>query len=166
MSKAFVTVLRGDVGGAPQSIPDVTWTTVLYDIVQTDGQHVNMYNATTLPLTGLFTIPLSGWYDFEAEISWSDVTGTIRAARILVNQDPLFPVFVGQWDDDQITNRIRHRLMLAQGQTLQIQIFQESGGGALDLAATLDPGTIGQPGHATNGMLTLVKECPNNPPCF
>jgi hypothetical protein len=157
MSKAFVTVLRGNVGGVAQTIPNTTWTTVLYDIVQTDGQNVNMYNATTLPLTGLFTIPISGWYDFEAEISWASAAGTIRAARILVNQNPLFPVFVGQWPG-QITTHIRHRLMLAQGQTVQIQVFQNSG--PLALAATLDPGTVGQPGHATNGMLTLVKECP------
>ena len=66
MSKAFVTVLRGDVGGAPQTIPNVTWTTVLYDIVQTDGQNLNMYNAAAVPLSGLYTVPITGWSDIEA----------------------------------------------------------------------------------------------------
>jgi hypothetical protein len=165
MSKAFVTVLRGDVGGAPQSIPDVTWTTVLYDIVQTDGQNLNMYNTAASPLTGLFTIPLSGWYDFEAEISWVPGVGTVRGVRILINQDPLFPNFVASYDPLELTNSIRHRLLLSQGQTVQIQVFQDSGA-ALDLAASQDPGAIGQPGHAINGMLTLIKECPNNPVCF
>ena len=165
MSKAFVTVLRGDVGGAPQTIPDATWTTVLYDIVQTDGLNLGMYNGAAVPLTGLFTIPHSGWYDFEAEISWVGVSGSDRAVRILVNQDSLFPIFVGRWDDHQTTNRIRHRLMLSQGQTLQIQVYHDTGAG-IPLAAVLDPGAVGQPGHATNGMLTLIKECPNNPTCF
>ena len=165
MSKAFVTVLRGDVGGAPQAIPNVTWTTVLYDIVQTDGQNLSMYNGTVTPPTGLFTIPLSGWYDFEAEISWVPGGGTVRGVRILVNQDPFFPNFVASYDPLELTNRIRHRLMLAQNQIVQIQVFQDTGGG-LALAATQDPGTIGQSGHAINGMLTLVKECPNNPVCF
>ncbi len=165
MSKAFVTVLRGDVGGAAQSIPNTTWTTVLYDIVQTDGQNVNMYDGSAVPLTGLFTIPISGWYDFEAEISWVAGAGTVRGVRILVNQDPLFPNFVAQYDDLELTNRIRHRLMLSQNQTVQIQVFQNSGGG-LALAATQDPGTVGQPAHSINGMLTLVKECPNNPTSF
>ncbi len=165
MSKAFVTVLRGDIGGVPQTIPDGTWTTVLYDIVQTDGQNVNMYNASAIPLTGLFSIPLSGWYDFEAEISWAATGGAVRGVRILVNQDQLFPNFVATYDPVELTNRIRHRLMLSQNQTVQIQVFQVTGG-PLDLAATQDPGAIGQPGHAINGMLTLIKECPNNPSCF
>jgi hypothetical protein len=164
MSKAFVTVLRGNVGGVSQSIPDVTWTTVLYDIVQTDGLHLNMYNAATVPLTGLFTIPLSGWYDIYAQISWDTSVDGIRGARILVNQDSLFPIFVASYDDRE-SNRIQHRLMLTQNQTLQIQVFQDSGAD-LNLAASQDPGLLGQPGHAINGMLTLVKECPNNPTCF
>jgi len=165
MSKAFVTVLRGDVEGVPQSIPDVTWTTVLYDIVQTDGLHLNMYNTAAVPLTGLFTIPLSGWYDFEAAISWVPGGGTVRGVRILVNRDSLFPNFVASYDDFQRTNRVRNRLLLTQNQTLQIQVFQDSGAD-LDLAASQDPGVVGQPGHAINCMLTLVKECPNNPACF
>ena len=165
MSKAFVTVLRGDVGGAPQTIPDITWTTVLYDIVQTDGLNLGMYNGAAVPLTGLFTIPLSGWYDFEATISWGSTSGTDRATRILVDQNSLFPVLVGRWDDHQTTTHIYHRMMLSQGQTLQFQVYHVTGG-AIDIAATLDPGGESQPGHATNGMLTLVKECPNNPVCF
>jgi len=160
MSKAFVTVLRGNIGGAPQVIPDVTWTTVLYDIVQTDGQNINMYNGFVIPLTGLFTIPINGWYDFEAEISWVAAAGTVRGVRMLVNQDSLFPDFVAAYGPLEPTNRIRHRLLLSQSQTLQIQVFQDSGA-PLALAATQDPGFIGQPAHAINGILTLVKECPN-----
>lgn len=167
MSKAFVTVLRGNVGGVAQAIPDSTWTTVLYDIVQTDGLNLGMYNGAAVPLTGLFTIPLSGWYDFEAEISWvaAPVPASVLGVRILVDQDSLFPNFVASYGPTELTNRIRHRLMLSQNQTLQIQVFQDSNAD-LDLAAIQDPLMVGQPGHAINGMLTLVRECPNNPTYF
>lgn len=152
MSSAFVTVLRGNVGGTAQTVADSTWTTVLFDIIQTDGVHTTMYDTAT----GVFTIPVNGWYDLESEITWAATGGTLKATRI-IRQDPNFPIFVGQYDDTVLTTRIRHRGYFSLGETLSIQVYQDSGIGA-DIAASLDPDAVGQPGHCTNAMITLIKE--------
>lgn len=153
-SRAFVTVFRVDVLGTAQSIPDTTWTTVLFDLTETDGSTL-FYNTAT----GKFTAPISGWYDIESQITWSVDPGTAGAIRILKNGDPNSPIFVSF---SEIVGTIRTRTRLAENETVEIQIYQNTGA-PISIAATIDPGTEAEPGRATNALVTMIKAFANTP---
>ncbi len=150
MTEAFVTVFRGDIAGAAQTIADVTWTTVLFDIEENDGDNIDMYDAAT----GKFTSPISGWYCIESQIRWASAGGA-KSVRIIKNGDVNFPIFIRS-DGAVLINTIKTRCKISKDETVEIQVFQGSGG-ALDIEATSDPGGLGQAAKATNALLTLVK---------
>ncbi len=152
-SVTFVSVFRGST---PQTIPDATWTTVLYNVVETDGTSNTIYD----PTTGRFSAPVAGWYDIEAQIQWTAAAGAAPAIRIVKNGDTNLPAFVRSGDATSILLNIKLRLFLGRGEFVEVQVIQNSGGG-LDILEVLDPQTQGEPGRCSSGNLTLIKESPS-----
>lgn len=143
----FVTVYRGS---SNQSIPNTTWTTVLFNVIDTDGDTNTMYTSTD----GHFIAPQAGWYDIEAEITWaSAVTG---AVRIVQAGNTSLPFLDRSNLAAQSNNYIKGRIYLGVGNYVEIQVYQASGG-AVDVLATLDPGAVGQPAKTTTGIFTLIR---------
>lgn len=53
------------------------WTTILFDIVQTDGSDASIYSSTT----GEFTAPVSAWYDIIVRLQTSAPLTGVRVVR-------------------------------------------------------------------------------------
>lgn len=141
---AFTTLFRGDIGGSALSLPSGVWTTILFDIEETDGTTTNMYDSAT----GQITAPRSGWYDIEAQISSTANTDGINIVR---NGDINFPVFAS--NVTSVVQFIKTRCKLSIGETVEIQAHTSLGGNFVDAITTTTPVA-----HATNAMVTLVKE--------
>jgi len=147
----FATVFRGSTN---QSIPNGTWTTVLFNIIETDGSSNVIYNSTT----GTFTAPVSGWYDIEAQITWASAVA--GALRVIQGESTTLPAFIRSTSTVFPLISIKYRTFLGQNEYVRIQARQPSGG-PINILATIDPGTLGQPGKCTSASFTLVKSCPS-----
>lgn len=116
------------------------WTTILFNIIETDGQSVDQYNATT----GRFTAARSGWYDVEVSLQTS---APLTGLRLIKNGDgntaPMSRV------DASTATTMKCRLFLAQREYVEIQ-----GIGAVDVLAT--SGTVPD-ARSSNCIFTLVK---------
>ena len=122
-----------------QLIPG-TWETIIFQRVETDGQHPNVYNNTT----GQFTAPVSGWYDVEVQIQ-SDVA--LSGVRIIRDGDGDFPI-VARVPTDRDAD-IKARVRLADGETTSIQVI---GPATVEAFAGTTPNA-----RVTNAIFTLVK---------
>jgi len=147
----FVNV---SLGSANQAIATATWTTVLFNVIQTDGETSAMYDATN----GDFIAPQSGWYDIEAEITWA--SAQIGAVRVIQNGDSTHPIYVRSNTVAQSNNIIKYRTFLGTNGYLQIQVRQDSGG-PIDILSSLDPFAVSQPAITTNATFTLIKPSPS-----
>ena len=115
------------------------YTTVLFDIIETDGTDPVIYNSGT----GKFTCPVSGWYDLDVQLISAAALGGVR---IIKNGDTNFPI-MGLIPVTANAN-MRVRVNLGLGETLQIQAL---GGTILALAGTVPNA------RASNAIFTLVK---------
>lgn len=146
----FVNVFRGSTN---QTVPDTSWTTVLFNGVLTDGENNVMYT----PSNGNFIAPQSGWYEIEAQISWT--AGLIGSIRVVKNGDVNHPVCVRTNTVGQSNNYIKYRGFMGTNETLQIQVRQTLG--SANILASLDPSSLGQPGITTTAHFTLIKPSPS-----
>ena len=143
----FVTVYRGS---SNQSIANNTWVTVLFNVIETDGDSDVMYTSNN----GNFIAPQAGWYDIEAQITWASAQSA--AIRIIHGGNTSLPVLIRSNPTAQSNNSIKHRIYLGVNDFVQVQVRQNSGG-AVNILATLDPFTAGQPGRTTNAIFTLIR---------
>ncbi len=145
----FVNVFRGSTN---QSIPNAAWTTVLFNIIETDGTSNVIYDSPT----GQFAAPVTGWFDIESQITWaSSITSSLR---IIKNGNNTLPEFIQSNTAEQAD--IKLRLFLGQNEFIQVQALQASEG-AINILASIDPSTLGQPGRCSSGTFTLVKPSPS-----
>jgi len=126
---------------ADQVIPAGVWTTILFDIIDTDGTNPSIYS----PTTGQFTAPVSGWFDIKAQLRVSAVSDI----RIVKNSDVNFPVEARP--TQATTGDISLRTKLGKGETLEVQIIIAGGGSVFALADTTPDA------RSSNTIFTLVK---------
>lgn len=116
------------------------WTTILFNIIETDGQTVDQYDAAT----GRFTATKTGWYDVEVSLQTS---APLTGVRLIKNGDgntsPMSRV------DTSTTVNMKCRLFLAQREFVEVQ-----GIGAVNVLAT--SGTTPN-ARSSNCIFTLVK---------
>ena len=124
----FVTVYRGATN---QSIPNGTWTTVLFNVITTDGSSNTIYTSNN----GRFTAPISGWYDIEAQITWNSAVA--GALRIVQGENTMLPVFIRSTSTTSPLVSIKFRTFLGQREYLRIQARQPSGGPVNSASFTL-----------------------------
>jgi hypothetical protein len=122
-----------------QTLPGV-WTVILFDIIETDGVDLNIYNR----LTGEFTAPESAWFDVMVNLQTSALLSGIRVVK---NGDINFPI-IGRVPDG-INVELFVRIKLGAGETVRVE-----GLGAVDILATsgLVPNT-----RASNAVFTMIK---------
>jgi len=113
---------------SPQSIPDITTTTVVYDTVVNDS-HGN-YNAST----GEWTVPVSGRYDIKAGTGMASVSWTVGKQytvyasvnsgpkRRLVNNIQSATAIIAKFFNGSVS------LDLVAGDIVEIQVFHNQGG--------------------------------------
>lgn len=143
MSTAFVTVIRGDIAGAPQNVPAGTWTTVQFDIAEGDGEN-QIYSTSNYR----FTAPYTGYYEVHAHIEW---TGNGNALRIVKNDNTAFPVFMSTTPATPYIN-LHHIFYLAKNEFITIQAFSTAGSN-IDAIDTIG----GVSSRITNTTFILIK---------
>jgi hypothetical protein len=116
------------------------WETILFNIIETDGTNPQIYN----PTTGLFTAPVSGWYDLNVHLQTS---ATLTGVRIVKNGDPNFPC-IARVPADGIAD-IYLRIQLGAGETLSVDVIGVAN--VLALAGTTPNA------RASNAIFTMVK---------
>ena len=126
---------------ADQVIGAGVWTTILFDIIDTDGTNPGIYD----PTTGEFTAPVSGWFDIKSQLRVS----AISDLRIVKNGDINFAI--GGRPTTSSIGDIFLRTILGKGETLRVEINITAGGTVFALAGTVIES------RSSNIIFTLVK---------
>lgn len=127
---------------ADAAFPAISWSTVVTDT----GGFFNPASAT------LITIPETGWYDFHVQVVW-DINAT--GFRVALTQDnvpyrPLCDTRNGI-NGGNVVQTIGRPLFRAKGSTMQVKLWQNSGG---NLDVLVDDGSIVA---TTNTEFNVVK---------
>jgi len=120
-STELVSVIANNVSG--QSFTNNTYTTV------TNWTELQDTHAAFVASTGVFTVPIAGTYSLNGMISFNSNATGVRELRIRKNggaQDILFDRQVGSSDGNYLSGSTV--IKCNQGDTLQLQAFQNSGG--------------------------------------
>jgi len=144
----FVNVFRGS---SNQSIATATWTTILFNVIETDGSSNVLYTSNN----GQFIAPESGWYDIEAQVTWA--SSIIAALRIIRNGNTSLPAFIQSRAAAQNLSTIKLRLFMGENEYVQVQAYQATGG-PIDIVPTT---TLVAPARSTSGTFTLIKPSPS-----
>lgn len=125
---------------ANQTLNNISWEVILFNIIETDGSDPSIYNR----LTGEFTAPVSAWYDMIVQLQTSEPLSGIRIVR---NGDINFPS-IGRSATSTLTD-LHLRIKLGLGETLRVEGF---GGTDVLALSGMIPDT-----RSSNTLFTMVK---------
>ncbi|HSA76312.1 MAG TPA: hypothetical protein VLE02_02085 [Nitrosarchaeum sp.] len=140
-----------------QSIPNNTWTTIVYDVIDVDTGFGNYFSYDKT--TGILTVKVDGYFIINAQSCWDVSAASIKALRIIKNSDINFPTFISANTSivaSVYTQSIQNQLPLSAGETINVQCFQNTGG-PINLLNKFDPSGLGIPARVTSFAVDFVS---------
>jgi hypothetical protein len=143
----FLTVYRSI---AVQSIPNTTWTTIIYDVIDLDTTFSGSFSYDRT--TGNTTVKSDGYFEIDSQVCWAASAASIKAIRILKNLDANFPLFISANTSivgTVFTQNFHHETKLSAGDIITVQCYQNTGG-PINALNILDPSGLGTPARVTS----------------
>jgi len=139
-----------------QSIPNTTWTNINFDFATTDGLNPTFYTQ----LTSIYTAAQTGIYKIQGTFTWPLAAAGSGAIRLLINSDTTRPqaIFTLPFSATlPTTNTLDYTVNLNNGDTLVLQVYQNSGGPLVCPAGINLTGDTGAPNPSIYGMYEFVR---------